>query len=285
MRNDTLILGERKRTRESGSAMLEFVLTVPVLLMIAGTTVDMARYMRYLQITSFVSQEAASQIYRQCSDLTVYTKPRWGTVQVAPNTQQTIMAIERCLERVQIQSQRMLNTSLGRAAMNAKVFRWQIDQTAVTSNCAQPSDPTSPDPVTVISTDGNVSPAVTTTANDMQYLYQEKDTTTYSQVVNKNPVMIQSTNGGGIPTSPVNKFEESALIRSQVAYQDNSIKLTFPSDTGKPSRTLTTREGLCTRGRVATVEVGFVFDPVVKFLPNLVTNLETNALNREVSVF
>jgi hypothetical protein len=169
--------------------------------------------------------------------------------------------------------------------MSGKVFRWQIGQNVVTSDCSPQSAPGSPDPVTVIDTDGNLSPAVTTQADDLQQSYQYMDSNRYSQVVNKNPVRIGSLNDGSVTRAPLSSDAEIAVERSQVAYQDNSIKLTFPSSTGKPSRVLTTREGLCTRGRVAVVEVGFVFDPVVKFLPNLVTKMETNAINREVSVF
>lgn len=276
-------LAEPNGRGEQGSAMLEFVLTIPVLLMIAGTTVDMARYMRYLQITTFVSQEAASQIYRQCSDVTIFNKPVLGSSQVAPNKPQTMMAIERCLERVQIQSQRMLNTSLGRAAMSAKVFRWQINQTSASADCGNLGSP-SAEEVTIISSDGNLSPSITTQTDGGSYQYV--DSYQYSLVVNQNPVKIVSSSDTGTRTPTILSADsQSALIRSQVVYQNNNIELTFPTGSGKPSRILTTREGLCTRGRVATVEVGFVFDPIVKFLPNLVTKLDTNAINREVSIF
>jgi hypothetical protein len=278
--------GASQLEHERGSAMMEFIFTVPVLLMIAGTTVDIARYMRYLQITSFVSQEAASQIYRQCSDITVYTKPRLGTTTVTPHTSQTIMAIERCLERVQIQSQNMLNVSLGRAAMSAQVFRWQINQTTVTSDCSQASNPNTQDPVTVISTTGGLNPSVTTNADGPHYYdYQEKDSTSYSRVVNRNTLKIVVSSDSPKTNTTLSAESETAVTTPRVVYRDNQLLLTFPADSGRPSRPITSREGLCTRGRVATVEVGFVFDPVVKFLPNLITKLETNALNREVSVF
>lgn len=265
--------------------MMEFVFTVPVLLLIAGTTVDIARYMRYLQITSFVSQEAASQIYRQCSDITVYNKPQWGSLGITPSRDQTIMAIERCIERVQIQSQGMLNASLGRAAMSAQIFRWQIDRNRVTSDCGDLGDPNLQDPVTVISTRGSMTPSVSITA--ARYPYPNMDSSNYLSRANLIPLAAPSTQTTGTTESPpiLSSESQSALTRSQIAYQKNQITLTYPPSSGRPSRTITPREGLCTRGRVATVEVGFVFDPVVKFLPNLITKLETNAINREISVF
>lgn len=56
-----------KRIRhEVGSGYLEFLIVAPILLLVAGSTIELARFIRFRQIADVVSREAALEAYRRC---------------------------------------------------------------------------------------------------------------------------------------------------------------------------------------------------------------------------
>ncbi len=210
---------------EYGGGLVEFCFVMPVLLLIAGATVDLSRYMRYLQVTTFVSQETASQIYRQCSDITIYDRPELSTTGLTTGLQingvLTQQAVQSCVGRVQAAAQQILDTSLGRASVSSKVFRWNIANPSV-SNC------------TTVGAMGN----------------------------------------------NVTEISAPARLTAGVRILSDGIYQTL-NGSFKGNRRLATPFVLCQKGRIATVEVGYAFQPTLLFL---MTGLDTNGTQRETTV-
>jgi Flp pilus assembly protein TadG len=272
-----------KWRRQRGASLVEFCFTIPVLLLVAGSTVDLSRYMRFLQVTTFVSQETAEQIYRQCSDITIYTPADISTTSLTINQAMTEGAITSCVERLQLGAQELLNATVGRAAVSSKVFRWQITQTSPSTSCGS---------VTTLSS-ANVS---------VMYAKADVDCDDAENGGINTPV---ATPASGSP----NKSKKSSIIRrdddernyeksrssldddeteEKLALEDDGVDLQptgiyqTKSTSGTP-RLLVSPSTLCQKSRVATVEVAYAFEPIVKFLPHMMIKLNTDGSQRETT--
>ena len=277
---------------------MEFCFTIPVLLLIAGATIDLSRYMRFLQVTTFVSQETAAQIYRQCSDITIYEPPSLGTTTLSIDRQQTETAVKACIERVQGGAQQLLNSSLGRAAVSSAVFRWNIDDPTATAACGGIS--TTNGRVTVIT-----APASVTSAGVSSTTLEDIDDGDCNEVGDDSPDSSSSDDDDDDdddkPDSSSSK-RSSIYRRSQTTPDSQDLnnlppRLTVSGielrDTGiyqtkngssSTARQLVSTSTLCQRGRVATVEVSYAFEPVVKFLPLMMIKLNTDGSQQETTV-
>jgi hypothetical protein len=256
------------RQRERGSGLVELIFTIPVLLIIAGATVDLSRYMRYQQITTFISQETASQIYKQCSDITIYNRPTTNSAALQINQNTTSVAVQQCMTRIQAHSQAVLNQALGSSAVASNVFRWNITDTRSLrngNNCGTGGEAPMA-PVTVISAKGSMDSSSTCTQG------------TY-------PCVGQITNPRRTTPPLPDTATKTALETSTVTKGANGIVQTYPVGASSDSRVLVSPQDLCQRGRVVAVEVGYAFQPIVKFLPAMMLQLNTNATQREVTIF
>ncbi len=259
---------------EYGGGLVEFCFVMPVLLLIAGATVDLSRYMRYLQITTFVSQETASQIYRQCSDITIYDPPELSTTGLQINGGLTQQAVQSCVVRVQAAAQQLLDTSLGRASVSSKVFRWNIEEPSV-SDCNN------------VQTMGSNVTQISAPARVCEEDTDEEDDSP------ENPNRVS----GGNPSSSNNNGKEQgkkkrnkggdieddvleSLEKPGVEIFNDGIYQTL-NGSFKGRRRLATPSVLCQKGRIATVEVGYAFQPTLLFL---MTGLDTNGTQRETTV-
>lgn len=267
--------------RELGGGLVEFCFTIPVLLLIAGATIDLSRYMRFLQVTTFVSQETAAQIYRQCSDITIYEPPTLGTTTLSIDTVKTQTAVKACIERVQGGAQQLLNSTLGRAAVSSTVFRWNIgDPSAtvcggVTTTANRVAVITAPANMTRVGVSGD-------TDNDI-------DEGDCGEGGDDNPGS-SSSNGSSIyrgsqsaPDSGKLNNLPAGLTASGIELRDNGIYQT-KNGSSSVARQLVSAATLCERGRVATVEVSYAFEPVVNFLPHMMVKLNTDGSQRETTV-
>jgi hypothetical protein len=266
---------------ELGGGLVEFCFTIPVLLLIAGATIDLSRYMRFLQVTTFVSQETAGQIYRQCSDITIYDPPVLGSRTLSIDTDQTETAVRACIERVQGGAQQLLNSSLGRAAVSSTVFRWNIGVPTIAASCAGVSSTTGR--VTVITAPAsltNSGVSSTTQVNINQGDCKE------GKSQQSNP---SSSKGSKIyypvttPDTATPNNLPAGLTVSGIALRTDGIYQT-KNGSSATERRLVSTPTLCERGRVATVEVSYAFEPVVKFLPHMMIKLNTDGSQRETTV-
>jgi hypothetical protein len=262
-----------------------------VLLLVAGATVDIARYMTYLQITSFVSQEAGSQIYRDCSDLTSYEKPSPFATQrpscpqgqsLCVDVTETHAAIALCVQLAQIRFQNVLNSALGgRGVVASSVFRVNIANPTTTAGCTGPID------VTQIFARASLTPSLSSFTNSTGTVYSP-----YTQDFNKlNQTAIRiGTSGTGqddsTESASLSETTKTLLLTSQVSYVPQSgLWQRYRREADRPNRLLIAPSDMCSRGRIVAVEVAYSFEPAVKFLPHMMTKLDTNGINREVSIF
>lgn len=291
----------RERSLERGAGMMEMVFTIPVLLFVAGATIDISRYMTFLQVTSFISQEAGSQVYRHCSDLTSYEQPdRLREVAGQPrpncpndstaghplcvNVGETKFMVAECMVRIQTALQRVLNSSIGsRGAISSNVFRVNIREPSTSAGCATGKGIT----VEPISAKGDVTPSFSenVTTAEQDDTYSPSQNMLYS--MNQSCVrMGETTTGSTLRSAPVAGTTQTSVETNRVQYvAGQGIKLDFPSDSGRTDISLMNESEMCNRKRIVVVEVAYAFEPVVKFLPNMMVKLDTNAINREVSVF
>lgn len=260
-------------TRERGSSLIEFCFTIPTLLLITGATVDLSRYMRYAQVTTFVSQETASQIYRHCSDLTIYQRPVQGSTAVNIDVTSTTTAVAQCIQRIQAASQLVLNRTLGNSAVSSRVYRWQIDAVGA------PTCDGTPGVVTEISVKGDTDPKLTKQPNE------EGDSspipsTVGAATINTKPVTINTSSSDVASPATPSQTITNSLETSNISLQNGAIVLTQNGQTTP----LVTTQGICSRGRVVTVEVAYAFSPIVKFLPSMMLNLDTMGRRRDISI-
>lgn len=278
------------RVKERGSGMMEMVFTIPVLLLVAGSTVDIARYMTYLQVTSFVSHEAGGQIYRDCSDLTSYEKPspiashRPSCPQgqsLCVDVAETRAAIALCVQLAQIRFQNVLNAALGpRGTISSSVFRVNIADPSTTATCT--GSPT----VAQISARGDLTPSLSsalggTTSYSPNTQEFSRLNQTCIKVGTSGTSESNSTGGTALSSSTTTSLETSQLVY----VENNGLWQKFPAGSNKTDRPLIRTSDMCSRGRLVAVEVAYSFEPAVKFLPHMMTKLDTNGINREVTIF
>ncbi|MEY4669450.1 MAG: hypothetical protein RL518_2149 [Pseudomonadota bacterium] len=253
--------------------MVEFCFTMPVLLLIAGATIDLSRYMRFLQVTTFVSQETAGQIYRQCSDITIYRPPELTTTGLRIDTELTQTAIRSCMERVRAGAQQLLDRTVGRAAVSSKVFRWDLGATTVANTCAA---------VTTVGTQVTeiYAPAVLNSPAFPEDLKQKLGNDADITQIRWPPIYIPSSSNSTplSGSSPLSSGTQQALTAPGIQlYSDGTQDGIYQTKSGRSAspRLLVSPSALCQRGRVVTVEVSYAFEPVVKFLPDIMNNLTT----------
>ena len=270
---------------------MEFCFTIPVLLLIAGATIDLSRYMRFLQVTTFVSQETAAQIYRQCSDITIYEPPSLVTTTLSIDRQQTETAVKACIERVQGGAQQLLNSSLGRAAVSSAVFRWSIDDPTATAACGGIS--TTSGRVTVITAPASVTSAGVSSDTlkeiDRADCDDSPDSSSSDYDDDDKPDSSSSKRSSIYRRSQTTPDSQDLnnlpqrLTESGIELRDTGIYQT-KNGSSSTARQLVSTSTLCQRGRVATVEVSYAFEPVVKFLPLMMIKLNTDGSQRETTV-
>lgn len=139
------ILGYLKAMRsERGGSLVEFAFVAPIMLVISGATVDIGRFLRYHQITSSISQEAANYVYRRCSDITSLTET---SGQTTVDTQKSKDRILACAQRARDEAQQALDNTLPGSLISITVYRHNIasfyDKTSISGNngaCGEQGD-------------------------------------------------------------------------------------------------------------------------------------------------
>ena len=236
-----------------------------VLLHDSSATIDISRYMRYMQVTTFVSQQTASQIYRQCSDITIYNKPYQGSAELSVDTVNTTNAISQCIQRIQAASQLVLNKSLGNSAISSNVFRWNISNPTTDNNCASLTASL----VTQIGVAASTTPDLCN---------NNTNGSSCPEGVNRNPILVNSSG-----TTASTTLSED--VKTSIQTSDIKFLLSKGIYRALDNQSLVSTANLCNRGRVVTVEVAYAFSPIVKFLPNITTSLDTTGRRREISIF
>lgn len=127
----------RRNRGEHGSGLIEFIFVAPIILLLAGSTLEVARYMRFRQIALVLSQEAANRAYSQCADITSVSVASNGVLTVDEPT--TIANIKTCLTNIHTAIETAATTAgIVGSKLNLSVYRHNLKTLAPALNC--PSD-------------------------------------------------------------------------------------------------------------------------------------------------
>jgi hypothetical protein len=242
---------------ERGSSLVEFTMCAPILLMIAGTTLDMSRYIRYLQITSFVSQETTNLSYLQCSDLTVYNPPTRNQTTLEIDSAATKKAIDTCVNKIKDDAQAVLDKILPRSVISAAIIRYDLNLANPGDNPCLVSHP--PTLITANCTDGACQSE------------REQKWPSGSQL-NATTIQSRSSTSTEIPSSLW--LSGLKLDGSDFVVKDLKTNETLLS---------VQRADKCEGRSVVAVEVAYLFEPIVKFVPDFVIGVK-DGIHRETSV-
>ena len=131
----------RRNRGEHGSGLIEFIFVAPIILLLAGSTLEVARFLRFRQIAGVLSQEAANRAYSQCADITSVSAVNGVlTVNISstdPTKTQTEINIEACLATIKTAIEAAADAAglqAGRA-LTLSVYRHNLTAVA-------PTDPT-----------------------------------------------------------------------------------------------------------------------------------------------
>jgi len=250
---------------ERGSSLVEFAMCAPLLLLIAGSTLDVSRYIRYLQVTSHVSQEASNLSYVQCSDITVYKTPSRNQQTLEVNESATLTAIDNCIQKITKDAQKILDDTLPKSVISAAVIRYDLDLK---------DHKLSDDPCT------NSSPVfreANCKGSDCQKerethwkWHEDEEEEEGSRSPSKGSENVGGGGGGG-----------SKLFEPSMKVDGGQFKIVNPK-TGE-TRLIVEKAEKCNGKSLVAVEVAYSFTPIVKFLPNWMTG-EVDGIHRETTI-
>ena len=127
----------RRNRGEHGSGLIEFIFVAPIILLLAGSTLEVARFLRFRQIAGVLSQEAANRAYSQCADITSVSAA--GT-SLTVNTTTTTTNISACLTTVKTGIDAAATAAgLAGSALTLSVYRHNLGTVAPAFNCSTPN--------------------------------------------------------------------------------------------------------------------------------------------------
>lgn len=253
---------EKKKLWQRGSSLVEFVFVAPIILVSGGATVDVARFAQTQQVTSFISQETSSLIYRECLDQTVLPAAVQNTAvaqQSLPISRNgTIGAINGCIQRIQSGQQGMLTTGAPGAVLLSTGFRMLGN--SLSANCGEQG----------VSLATMAVPASVSSGTETAPITQPVQ----RGGPNYNPNTIEDDSYLNWQEGMARQVwqEHPALLTSKVRTSGNEVKLTRATG----DITIVDGNTACAKNRFVVVEVTFAFTPFVKFLPNFITGWSIN---------
>jgi hypothetical protein len=242
------ILGYLKAMRsERGGSLVEFAFVAPVMLIISGATIDIGRFLRYHQITSSISQEAANYVYRRCSDITSLTETNGQTTVDVSKSQARILA---CAQRARDEAQIALNNALPGSLISITVYRHNIDEFYDKKGSSNTG--------TCVAGDDITSIQAPPSQNDKDRCGQQN---------------------GTYPSTARSGVNIGELIGRSKLTENNGNLLSG-------NTTIVSKEQVCNRNRLVAVEVGYAFEPIVKFLPAFLPGfgIDKEGLHRETTI-
>ena len=242
------ILGYLKAMRsERGGSLVEFAFVAPVMLIISGATIDIGRFLRYHQVTSSISQEAANYVYRRCSDITSLTETNGQTTVDASKSQARILA---CAQRARDEAQIALNNALPGSLISITVYRHNIEEfydkkgSSNTGTCAAGDD------ITSIQAPPSQADIIRVGQQNLTYPSTTRSGVTIGELIGRSKL---TENNGNLLSG---------------------------------NTTIVSKEQVCNRNRLVAVEVGYAFEPIVKFLPAFLPGfgIDKEGLHRETTI-
>lgn len=126
---------KRTDARQFGSAYLEFLFVAPIILLLAGSTIEFARFMRFRLLADSVSKEVALEAYRNC-DITKLSFSGTGALQV--NQLSTTPAIQTCIRTVATLANDGLQRAIpgGNSVILLSMFRFDYANPVPSASCS-----------------------------------------------------------------------------------------------------------------------------------------------------
>lgn len=120
-------MNQQRTERQRGASFLEFLMVAPVLLLICGSTVELANFIRFRQIADVVSKEAAMRAYRDCDITRVNQINGTSTGSNGPTVDKvsTQDAILECLTDVRNNINTALSGTTIQGTVILSVYRFQ----------------------------------------------------------------------------------------------------------------------------------------------------------------
>jgi Flp pilus assembly protein TadG len=116
----------RRYPRQRGSGYLEFLIVAPILLLVAGSTIELARFIKLRQIADVISKEAALEAYRQC-DITNIDAGGNSSSDPTVNTTTTTNETQACLDDVASKFQATIaSTGVENARVVLSLYRYDF---------------------------------------------------------------------------------------------------------------------------------------------------------------
>ena len=129
----------RRNRGEHGSGLIEFIFVAPIILLLAGSTLEVARFLRFRQIAGVLSQEAANRAYSQCADITSVSVDKNGVLTVDEPT--TIANIKTCLTNIKTAIKAAATTAgIAGSELNLSVYRHNLTTLAPALICPSTTD-------------------------------------------------------------------------------------------------------------------------------------------------
>ena len=134
----------RRNRGEHGSGLIEFIFVAPIILLLAGSTLEVARFLRFRQVAGVLSQEAANRAYSQCADITSVSVNTSGVFTV--NTTTTTTNITNCLTTIKTAIEDAADAAglqAGRA-LTLSVYRHNLGTVAPALTCPSATNAVTP---------------------------------------------------------------------------------------------------------------------------------------------
>jgi hypothetical protein len=241
--------------------MLELCFIAPVMLLIAGATVDIGRYLRYQQISSTISQELANHVYRKCSDMTAFEAPQAGSTTV--RVPDTTNRIQTCADNERKKAQLALQNTIPGAVLRVSVFRHNIDDIFTNTACSG--------------------------GGKLNEVKSDPTSTELDSCKNPGRGNGNGPNGDdGAASGPsIQQVARSRLVDSNQSSGAIKVNVAAASSATQSAQAeIASAQSACKRNRLVVVEVGYQFQPIVSFLPKILPNFgpDKDGLHRETTI-
>lgn len=253
-----------KSVKERGSNLVEFIFCAPILLMISGATVDISRYIRYTQVTNFISQQGADLLYRKCSDITIYDRPTITSTRLSINAANTNAAVFSCARQIQNAMQSVLNNSVYGALAMTTVLRYDIALQS-TGTCR----PTPLQPTVRALTDLDREPEEDDAPEPDEEESDDNEGKERREIKVKPHQEDDDESGDDGHKGKRRNFSDSTQASN---LNKRRLALSDQGDVTLNGKTVISASDACSqRQRLVIVEASYPYDPIVKFLPNFLT--------------
>jgi Flp pilus assembly protein TadG len=131
-----------------GSVVIEFILVAPLFLFLLGYALRLTQILQANQIAMTISREAATEVFRKCTDYTILSPTCSGESEICIDETATKSATQACISAIQTKytnqwaiARPAASPSNQTATISLDVYRHGLTSFSLPTNCASNSDP------------------------------------------------------------------------------------------------------------------------------------------------